>query len=59
VRYADDLIVLCKSERAATRTMSSLVRFIEDQFYLKVNREKSVVAKVTEVKSLASPLTEP
>ena len=52
VRYADDMIVLCKSERAATRTMSSLTRFIEDHLYLKVNREKSVVATVTEVKFL-------
>lgn len=52
VRYADDMIILCKSERAAMRTMSSVVRFIEEKLYLKVNREKSVVANITQVKFL-------
>ena len=28
-RYADDMIVLCKSKRAATRVFESLTRFIE------------------------------
>lgn len=52
VRYADDLIILCKSERAATRTMENLVPYIEKKLFLKVNREKSTVAYITEVKFL-------
>ncbi len=52
VRYADDLLILCKSERAAERTMGNLVRYIEGKLFLKVNREKSVVAYITKVKFL-------
>lgn len=52
VRYADDLIILCKSERAARRTMEMLVPYIEKKLFLKVNREKSTVAYMTKVKFL-------
>jgi len=52
VRYADDLMILCKSERAATRTMENLVPYIEKKLFLKVNREKSTVAYITKVKFL-------
>jgi group II intron reverse transcriptase/maturase len=52
VRYADDLLILCKSKRSATRTMESLVPYIEKKLFLKVNREKSTVAYITKVKFL-------
>lgn len=52
VRYADDLVILCKSERAARRTMENLVPYIEQKLFLKVNREKSTVAYITKVKFL-------
>jgi RNA-directed DNA polymerase len=52
VRYADDLTIFCKSQRSATRTMSGIVGFIEEKLFLKVNREKSVVAHISEVKFL-------
>ena len=52
VRYADDCIILCKSKRAAQRTLAHLIPFIEDKLYLKVNKEKIVVAHVKEVKFL-------
>ena len=52
VRYADDLLILCKSERAAVRTMGGLVRYIEEKLFLKVNREKSTVAHIRKVKFL-------
>jgi RNA-directed DNA polymerase len=52
VRYADDLLILCKSKRAATRTMVSLVPYIEKKLFLKVNCEKSTVAYITKVKFL-------
>lgn len=41
VRYADDLLILCRSKRSAARTMGSMTRFIEDKLFLKVNKEKS------------------
>jgi len=52
VRYADDLLILCKSERSAVRTMENLVSYIEEKLFLKVNREKSRVVYVGKVKFL-------
>ena len=52
VRYADDMLILCKSKRSAERTMKHLVPFIERKLFLKVNHEKSTVAYITKVKFL-------
>lgn len=52
VRYADDLLILCKSKRSAARTMEKLVPYIEEKLFLKVNREKSTVAYIRNVKFL-------
>lgn len=41
VRYADDCMIFCRSERAAERTRDSIIRFIEDRLHLRVNREKT------------------
>ena len=43
-RYADDMIILVKSERAAQRVMSSITRYLQDTLKLKVNLAKSRVA---------------
>ena len=45
-RYADDMIVLCKSKRAATRVFESLTCFIEKKLLLRVNRKKSKIVYV-------------
>jgi RNA-directed DNA polymerase len=42
-RYADNLILLVKSERAAHRVMASISRFLEKKVRVKVNRDKSKV----------------
>ena len=42
-RYADDLIILVKSKRAAFRVMESISRFLEKVLKVKVNRDKSKV----------------
>lgn len=52
VRYADDMLILCKSKRSADRVMASLISFIEDKLLLKVNREKSQTAPISKVKFL-------
>lgn len=52
VRYADDCMILCKSKRAAQRTLNSIVAFIENKLFLKVNIEKTVVAHIKDVKFL-------
>ena len=52
VRYADDLMILCRSKRSAERTMNSMTRFIEEKLFLKVNRNKSQTAYISKVKFL-------
>ena len=52
VRYADDSMIFCKSERAAMRVKESITRYIEGELYLKVNKEKTVVSYVSGVKYL-------
>lgn len=55
VRYADDVVILCRSKRGAERVMGSIIRFIEDELFLRVNREKSQTAPIRKVKFLGYP----
>jgi group II intron reverse transcriptase/maturase len=52
VRYADDMVILCKSKRSAERTLKNIIPYIEDKLFLKVNREKTVVAYIRNIKFL-------
>lgn len=52
VRYADDLMIFCKSRKAAARTLDHILPYIERKLFLKVNREKTQVAHVNKVKYL-------
>lgn len=52
VRYADDCIILVKSEKAANRVLASITKFIEKKLGLKVNAEKSKVTRPTKTKYL-------
>jgi len=52
VRYADDMVIFCRSRRSAERTMQNIIPFIEGKLFLKVNRDKSQVAHVRGVKFL-------
>ena len=52
VRYADDMVIFCKSRRSAERTMKNITPFIEGKLFLKVNRDKSQVAHVRGIKFL-------
>lgn len=56
-RYADDLIILVKSKRAAYRVMESISRFLEQVLKVKVNREKSRVVKAEESSFLGFTFT--
>lgn len=47
-RYADDMVILVKSERAAQRVMGSITRYLETTLKLKVNLAKSKVAPMSE-----------
>ena len=46
VRYADDMMVLCKSRRSAQRTLEGIIKYAEKTMKLTVNKEKSGVFKV-------------
>lgn len=48
VRYADDMMIFVRSERSAYRVMESVTDFIENKLHLKVNREKTVVRRITD-----------
>jgi RNA-directed DNA polymerase len=52
VRYADDLLIFCKSRRSAERTLKNILPFIEKKLFLQVNREKTVVDEARKVKFL-------
>lgn len=45
VRYADDCNVYVRSQTAGERVLSSLEKFLSERLRLKVNREKSAVAR--------------
>ena len=46
VRYADDIVVLAKSKRAAERLLGSCRKYLEGKQRLKMNTEKSKVTSV-------------
>ncbi len=52
VRYADDCIILVRSEKAANRVLASITKYIEKKLGLKVNAEKSKVTRPTQTKYL-------
>jgi group II intron reverse transcriptase/maturase len=53
VRYADDLVIFCKSRKAAQRTYEHIVPFIENKLFLRVNKEKTKVAYMRDIKFLS------
>jgi RNA-directed DNA polymerase len=57
VRYADDCNVYVQSQAAGHRVMASLERFLRERLRLKVNRDKSAVARPWERKFLGYTVT--
>lgn len=57
VRYADDVNIYVRSERAGDRVMTSVSHFIEKKLKLRVNRSKSAVDKPIRRKFLGFSLT--
>ena len=52
VRYADDMVILCKSKRSSERALRNLIPYLEGKLFLKVNREKTSVAHISKIKFL-------
>jgi len=48
VRYADDFIILKRSRKAAVRAMRSMTTLIEKKLFLRVNGDKSFVARISD-----------
>ena len=48
-RYADDAVILVKSQRAAQRVMKSLIHYLESRLKLKVNATKSQTTKANDL----------
>jgi len=57
VRYADDCNIYVRSHRAGERVMESITNFISKKLQLKINREKSAVARPRERKFLGFSFT--
>ena len=48
-RWADDFLILLKSERAARRVMDGIVKYLEEELTLPVNKEKSGVSEIKSI----------
>ena len=51
IRYADDIVLLAKSERASERLLESSTKYLEGTLKLKVNREKSRAVSVFAIRN--------
>ena len=52
VRYADDIMLFTRCKRSAARIMAHILPFIENKLKLRVNKEKTKVAYIGQVKFL-------
>lgn len=57
-RYADDCNIYVKSEKAGKRVMASAIRYLTSKLKLKVNEQKSAVARPWERKFLGFTFTQ-
>jgi len=48
VRYADDCTIYVRSEKSAQRVAESIIKYIEEELKLKVNRQKTRIGKASE-----------
>lgn len=51
IRYADDIVLLAKSERASERLLESSTKYLEGTLKLKVNRKKSRTISVFAIRN--------
>ena len=51
IRYADDIVLLAKSERAAKRLLQTSTKYLEGTLKLKVNQKKSRVVSVFAIRN--------
>ena len=51
IRYADDIVLLARSERASERLLESSIKYLEEKLLLKVNREKSRTVSIFAIRN--------
>lgn len=51
IRYADDIVLLARSERASERLLKTSMKYLEETLKLKVNREKSRAVSVFAIRN--------
>lgn len=52
VRYADDVMIFCKSKKAAERTLEKIRPYVEGKMFLKINEAKTQARKIDGVRFL-------
>ena len=48
VRYADDMVIMCGSKKAAERILANETNFVEKKLFLKVNKDKTKILHACE-----------
>ena len=48
VRYADDMMIMCRSRRSAERALRNLKPFIEGKLFLKLNEDKTKICHIAD-----------
>lgn len=48
VRYADDMVIMCKSQKACERVLAKVTKYIEEKLFLKVNQDKTKIIHASE-----------
>ena len=48
VRYADDMMIFCRSRKAAERTLRHLKPYVEGKLFLKLNEQKTKICRMTD-----------
>ena len=52
VRYADDMMIFCKSKASAFQALKHITPFIEENLFLRINGDKTIIAHADDVKFL-------
>lgn len=48
VRYADDMVIMCGSKKAAERILENVTNFLEKKLFLKANKDKTKILHASE-----------
>ena len=52
VRYADDMVIFCKSKASAQQALKHITPYIEGELLLKINNDKTSVSKAEDIEFL-------